>query len=147
MKYGKVLTYKDAEEAKKLVGKKVVYSDYLDKITEIPETRFVSVLESINCTVSTPFMTSAGSFQFIREVIKEEEPQIMTNRQLSEWCGKRNGEITCTNSSQVFSYYVYLKDAENKQIPDDIRIRSWDFEEWVLPTVDIYERDCKGGNK
>lgn len=141
MKYGRVLTCKNVDEAKNLIGKKVVSGDCLYGISEYPANIFITVLEELNNDLRYPFRTCAGSYQFIREVI--EETQIMTNRQLSEWCGKRNGEITCTNSSQVFSYYVYLKDAENKQIPDDIRIRPWDSNEWVIPTVDIYERDCK----
>lgn len=146
MKYGKVLTYKDADEARKLIGKKVVGSYCLSKIENYPEKIEPEILTGIDDELD--FIFKAGDyygFQFIREVI-EEEPQIMTNRQLSEWCGKRKGEYTYLDYNHVFSAFEYRKDAENKPVYNDLRIRPWDSEEWVLPTVDIYERDCKGGN-
>lgn len=142
MKYGKVLTYKDAEEARKLIGKKVIISDNLCAITEIPETRSVSVLKSINCESDYLF----DHYQFIREII-EEPAELMTNRQLAEWTGKRIGEYTYADSFIAYTSYGYSKSKQNDPVPYNLLIRPWNSEEWVLPTVDIYERDCKGGNK
>ena len=144
MKYGRVLTYKNSEEAKELIGKKVVGSDYLYAITENPETRCISVLESTtDCVVISPlFKTSDGNYQFIREVI-EEKPQLMTHRQLAEWIAKGNGEYSSTSYNHAFSSYDYTKEHENDPVSDKVLIRPWDSEEWVIPTVDIYERDCK----
>ena len=146
MKYGRVLTYKDAEEAKKLIGKKVVGSYCLSKIENYPEKIEPEILTGIDDELD--FIFKAGDyygFQFIREIIEEEEPQIMTDRQLAEWCAKGNGEYALTFN--IYTHYSYSRYEEDSQVPDHIRIRSWDSEEWVLPTVDIYERDCTGERK
>ena len=146
MKYGRVLTYKDAEEAKDLIGKKVAFGDTLFYIEEFPQERTTARLEGINQYVGYPFITGNGEHQFIREII-EEEPELMTNRQLAEWLAKGNGEHTHKNTDMSYTAYGYYKSEENDPVSDKIRIRSWDSEEWVIPTVDIYERDCKGGSK
>ena len=36
---------------------------------------------------------------------------------------------------------------QNNEVASGIKIRTWDSDEWVEPTVDIYERDCKKGKK
>jgi len=72
MKYGPVLTYKDAEEAKKLIGKKVAFGDTLFYIEDFPQERTTARLDGINQYVGYPFITGNGEHQFIREIIKEE---------------------------------------------------------------------------
>ena len=75
MKFGKVLTYKDIDEAKSLIGKRVVASDTL-KLIDSDEYCFDSVRRQLTLSVvnqgSHPFETTQGmSSQFIREVIDE----------------------------------------------------------------------------
>ena len=78
----------------------------------------------------------------------EEPPkQRMTNRQLAEWCAKGNGEFTWGNDTQSYTEYPYARKLVNEYVDDIIIIRPWDSEEWIEPTVDIYERDCKGGKE
>lgn len=146
MKYGKVLTYKDSEETKKLIGKEVVVSDYLAYIEDHPEKKETAILKDVIPTAPYPFATSNGRYQFIREII-EVPAELMTNRQLAEWCAKGNGEYVYEGVEPVYTNFAYYTPDENNPVTDDIRIRSWDSEEWVIPTVDIYERDCKGGSK
>ena len=143
MKYGKVLTYKDIEEAKKLIGKMVLVSDYLRDINECSECVIPAILVEVKCEITHLFITSKGAYQFIREVIEGSKPEIMTNRQLAEWLARGNGEYTYINSGLACTYYGYFKSTQNDHVSDNLRIRSWDSEEWVMPTVDIYERDCK----
>lgn len=142
MKYGRVLTYKDIEEAKKLIGKKVICSNILSNIEKKPKEREPEILEEIINKLGSPFNSC---YQFIREII--EEPQLMTNRQLAEWLARGNGECTGKDSSLALTKYNYFKSGQNDPVPYSFRIRTWDSEEWILPTVDIYERDCKGGIK
>lgn len=142
MKYGKVLTCEDLEEAKKLIGKKVIYGDVLYNLIMLPGDRATALLKGISQHSICPFTISSGNFQFIREVI-EEEPQIMTNRQLAEWTGKRIGEYTYFDSHIAYTSYGYSKSKQNDPVPYNLRIRPWDSDEWIVPTVDIYERDCK----
>jgi len=74
----------------------------------------------------------------------ESEPRLMTNRQLSEWLARGNGERNYYGSEWTCSgCYSYEKSNEDTEVRDTIRIRPWDSSEWVVPTWDIYERDCK----
>ena len=82
MKLGPVLTYKDIDEAKRLLGKKVVFSDNLNLIENDShcknESHQNSVLTHISDDNSRPFVDSIGiKNQFIREVIEDdpEEPR------------------------------------------------------------------------
>lgn len=143
MKYGRVLTYKDAEKAKKLIGEKVVANHCLSKIEKYPEKIEPEILTGIDDELDFIFeIGDCYSYQFIREVI--EEPQIMTDRQLSEWIVKGNGVYSYEDSDFAYTNYAYHKSRPDDPVSDSIFIRSWDSEEWVLPTVDIYERDCRG---
>ena len=71
MKFGKVLTYKDVAEAKKLVGKKVVCSDYLKNIEDEKwcSCEILLRLEKVD-DFDIPFIFHNGTrYQFIREVL------------------------------------------------------------------------------
>lgn len=73
MKFGPVLTYKDLQEAKKLVGKKVVCSDYLKNIEDEKwcSCEIVLQLEKVD-DFDIPFIFHNGTrYQFIREKIDE----------------------------------------------------------------------------
>ena len=103
---------------------------WLGELTEIHKSKF-------------PFKVNGGGFQFLYPY--EEEPnKRMTNRQLSEWLAKGNGERSsndCRKNSLTFEYDEF---GENEEVSSDIIIRPWGSDEWVEPTVDIYKRDCKG---
>lgn len=94
-----------------------------------------------------PFIFGALSYQFIYPC--EEPPkQRMTNRQLLEWLAKGNGEYCCNGSKWTYTEFNYLaNNGENRELDTIYKIRTWDSDEWVEPTVDIYERDCKGGTE
>lgn len=156
MKYGKIYDYRNKEEAKKLIGKKVLTSDiFYDLGEETAEATarkdYIGTLILVKETCRYPFSVefsngNSFSYQFIREVI-EEEPTLMTNRQLSEWLARGFGEIQLAGGESknrichTFNEYYVMN--ENKPVFEMYRIRSWDSDEWVVPTVDIYERDCK----
>lgn len=80
MKFGKVLTYKDIDEAKKLVGKKVIYSDNFKEIGTRADmlasfwSRPVTLTEvGDDPRAFFPFaLENNSSSQFIREVIEDE---------------------------------------------------------------------------
>ena len=75
---------------------------------------------------------------------EEEKPALMTNRQLAEWVGKGNGEWSAVMLGGTRSDFGYIKGKEDLEVNSDFLIRPWGSDEWVEPTVDIYERDCKG---
>ena len=148
MKYGKIYTYENRNEAE--IGKKYVFSDYYQYVFDeaIAALKFHSELKAVR-NDRDPFETENGArFQFIREVI-EEEPALMTNRQLAEWLAKGNGQMkfeepfACTKEPYAYPYHIYNLEKENDAVKGFVRIIRWGSDEWVVPTVDIYERDCR----
>ena len=79
----------------------------------------------------------------------KEESERMTNRQLAEWCAEGKGlwKHDPSNSGTVYHYFWFLEPDMNKEIPNNIVIMPKGSDEWIAPTVDIYERDCKGVSK
>lgn len=144
MKYGKILTYKDVEEAKRLIGKKIAVSDSFKLITEDPDSRPHTLLVCIDEWDKRPFICEDNSnWQFARE-IEEESPKRMTYRQLSKWLARGNGQAFIHFDKQLcFTDFHYQRSEDDIEVPPDSRIRTWDSEEWIVPTFEIYERDCR----
>ena len=75
MIYGKILTYKDIEEARKLIGKKVIASDVLRAIENNPSKyQECILLDVIEDEFSFVFkvkydLSRIAYYQFIREII------------------------------------------------------------------------------
>ena len=74
------------------------------------------------------------------------EPKRMTEIQLAEWCAKGCGlwKHSPSNSGTVYHTYWVIEEKKDCFVGDNIVIRPWGSDDWVEPTVDIYERDCKG---
>lgn len=151
MKLGKIYDYRNKEEARKLIGKRVLATDVLYRLENPTENPRIGILNGFSEEKELPFnvelpIVGYGLYQFIRE-IEEDKPILMTNRQLSEWLARGFGErvldgeaFKCEVSHSLYDYFV---EEGNKPIKRDILIRHWGSDEWVKPTVDIYERDCK----
>ena len=75
---------------------------------------------------------------------EEEKPVRMTNRQLAEWLARGFGSWKTKRSPTVYMDISCPTFEENIPVPNDIIIRPWVSDDWIEPTVDIYERDCKG---
>lgn len=75
---------------------------------------------------------------------EEEKPKRMTNRQLAEWLSRGLGLWKMKRSPTVYMYISYPLFEEDTPVPNDFCIRPRGSDEWIVPTVDIYERDCKG---
>ena len=80
MKFGKVLTYRDIDEAKKLVGKKVVYSNCFKSINNFQDCLGIAndlgllILNEVreDTGLYYPFWLEGHSrYQFIREVLPD----------------------------------------------------------------------------
>lgn len=72
---------------------------------------------------------------------EDEEPQKMTARQLAEWCARGFGEFK-NEYGCISTDYVYM-DVDEEKITN-VLLRTWGSNEWVVPIVDIYKRDCEG---
>lgn len=126
------------------VGKRYWFADNLFKLKRYIEennTDFAGILNEVEDLKYAPFSTSGCHWAYLYPY--EEPPkQRMTPRMLSEWLVKGNGQWKHRQERLLCSVYTYFEDAD--ELDKNIVIRSWDSEEWVEPTVDIYERDCKG---
>ena len=145
MKFGDVYDYRNAEEAKKYIGKKGAFSDHFWDICEEPEGRLLGTLVKADGKNVYPFMRQDDEgFQFFRPILEEEKEERMTNRQLAEWLAKGNGEYSYDSGYTISYNFVYSKGQEAEPTPDYyILIRRWGDTEWVKPTRAIYEEDCK----
>ena len=139
MRYGRIFDYRNRHEAK--IGRRYLFADVLEYLVD-PEEKMHDFGELSRISADPyPFCKDGYShFQFIREVI--EEPALMTHRQLSEWLAKGNGQMRSAGAL-LYSLLVYEPKNEHDAVGKNIRIRRWDSDEWVVPTVDIYERDCR----
>lgn len=82
----------------------------------------------------------------------EKPKKLMTCRQLSELLANGYGQHTYLYkdettsfiySSIIYSSFDYNKDNENEPLSDKERIRPWGSDEWLEPTVDVYEEFMK----
>lgn len=143
MKYGEVFDYRNAEEAKKFIGKEGAFSDTLKRIIECPMQGWKSSLTKVEEEKSCPFNGKGlCSFQFFRPILEDEE-ELMTNRQLAEWVAKGYGEYTHEDGGITSLALVYYKGEEDNSVSSTTLIRRWKDTEWSKPTRDIYEEDCK----
>ena len=130
------------------VGKKYWYADNIANLKGVVEQDFrkrLGRLEDI-CTESGLFEIGPGRW-YLLHPYEEPPKKRMTFRQLAEWLAKGNGQYTTEDYGRTYNAYDYYKEKENNEVDRRIIIRPWDSEEWVEPTVDIYERDCKGVTK
>lgn len=75
---------------------------------------------------------------------EEQKPRRMTYRQLAEWLAKENGQYTpLLSKTYVSSAMDYDNTLDNNELPEGYVVRRWDSDEWIEPTEDIYEQDCK----
>ena len=133
MKFGKVLTYKDIDEAEKLIGKKVIPSDTFREI-ETKADALASrwgrpvILTGVVEGKPFPFRVSNGTvYQFIREVIDDEpryEPYDLSDPK--------------TFDIEVVGYYEPY-DLSDKKVRDSLRGR-WFRNEYdnEVPVRDFY---------
>lgn len=144
MRYGEIYSYRNAKEAKKYIGKKGMFSDSLRDILDLPAACDVLILMDIKEGETYPFYGEPEEevFQFFRPVLSEDD-ELMTNRQIVEWLMKGNGEYCAKDGSLVDTHFGYGKSKENFPVPDQYLIRRWNDTEWVKPTKEIYEEDCK----
>lgn len=103
----------------------------------------VHLAESVNKAYNG-YMTAELKKPSLR--IKPEEPKSrrMTYRQLAEWLAKCNGQYTpLLSKTFVSSSMDYDNTLDDNELSEGFVVRRWGSNEWVEPTVDVYEADCK----
>lgn len=142
----KVINALHCEKAE--IGKKYWYADNiasLKKEVERDSRESLGRLEDI--------YAESGLFEiesvcwYLLYPYEEPPKKRMTNRQIAEWLARGNGEYSRDACTRAHAEYSYYKSERNNEVDSDMKIRPWGSEEWIEPTVDIYERDCKGVTK
>ena len=130
------------------VGKKYWYADNIASLKWEVEQDCRDSVGRLEDIYTEGGLFEIGAVRWYLLYPYEEPPKKrMTSRQLAEWLAKGNGQYTTDDFGRVYVEYDYSKGKENNEVDRRIIIRPWDSEEWVEPTVDIYERDCKGVTK
>lgn len=130
------------------IGKKYIFADDLVSLQSsvLSSTTDFNILEDFSFSIVRPFKADNGhGYQFLYPY---EEPTrvLMTKRQLAEWLAKGNGQYRLACGVYAFHMdYIYEcgEDDYRFKEEDGITIRSWGSNEWVDPSLEIYERDCK----
>lgn len=63
----------------------------------------------------------------------------MTNRQLAKWLADNRGELRTCLKVNVFHDHQYYCGTEDLEVEVGYKVRKWDSEEWIEPTVDLLE--------
>lgn len=141
----KVISPLHTEKAK--IGERYWCADSLIELKKTVEQELLSselkeVHKSNYCPCPFEMETSA-TFQFIYPCEKTATKR-MTNVQFSEWLARGNGVYKNKNLGQyIYIYYEFPEQDSNKEIDEIFVIRPFGQEEWIIPSVDIYNRDCK----
>ena len=136
----KVINTLHADKAE--VGKKYLHADNIFDLKNRIEHDDYSV--GILAEISDGLFKIGVSNWYLLYPYEELPKKRMTNIQLMEWLNKGNGIAKHNVYNSCFYHKTCGEDDLNDKVDEDIVIRTWDSEEWVAPTVDIYERDCKG---
>lgn len=67
----------------------------------------------------------------------------MTYRQLAEWLAKGNGQCKTSDVAVTHLGYDNIDEKDNRELPDEYKIRPWGSDEWIEPTFDVYSEDCE----
>lgn len=130
------------------IGKKYWYADNIASLKREVERDFKERLGRLEDIYPESGLFEIESVRWYLLYPYEEPPEKrMTNRQIAEWLARGNGEYSRDAYDRAYAEYSYFKSESNNEVDSDMKIRSWDSEEWVEPMVDIYERDCKGVTK
>lgn len=67
----------------------------------------------------------------------------VTNRELSKWLAKGNGQISINGGRDVSMTYTYEMGHDNDEVPHFMRVRNWDDTEWYIPTEEYLKEVTK----
>lgn len=141
----KVINALHTEKAK--VGKKYWYTDnlkLLKKYVEENDSERIGELNSIEEGENfCRFRIDKKCSWELLYPYEEPPKKRMTYRQLAEWLAKGNGQYTTGGTIYHDLGYNNCDNADGNTLKECYKIRTWDSEKWIEPTVDIYERDCK----
>lgn len=113
--------------------------------TEVKESNVVQVCGYINRPY--PWWSGVVSYKHVypvewnRDKVEESsKPKRMTYRQLSKWLAKGNGVLWKSECNHIeFTSHNYVTKYADTEVMDNWKVRKWDSEEWVEPTIELLE--------
>lgn len=70
-----------------------------------------------------------------RDCMTAPEQRRLTNKELSEWIAKGNGQGRVKGTNTANTFYMYDSNEDSEPVPTTIEVRTWDGE-WHEPTAD-----------
>ncbi len=68
-----------------------------------------------------------------------DDNNLMTNRQLSELLAKGYGQVCYKPFESASIDHAVPLSEENEEVSETVSVRPWSSDQWLKPTVDIYE--------
>lgn len=126
------------------VGKKYWYADNVAKLKCNVEQDYRDMSGKLkDIDVEDGLFEIGLGYWYLLYPYEEPPKKRMTYRQLAEWLAKGHGQYTTGGTIYHDLSYNNCDNTGEHTLRESYKIRPWDSEEWVEPTVDIYERDCK----
>lgn len=92
--------------------------------------------------LSCPVVTRGVRFQHCAEIQEEPTSRRATNRELSRWLARGNGEVSHRDETsldeKLYAHvdYFYEPDVGEEPTPEEYHVRKWEDSEWHEPTTD-----------
>lgn len=141
----KVINTLHMEEAE--IGKTYWFSDTLLGLKFLVEHERHADSQKLSAVNKDGFYTEEGySFEFVYPYGDgKSEDSLMTHRQFAEWMTKGFGQWKLSHNKLIHCCLAnYGSDEEDKCISEDVVIRRWDSDEWITPTLSVYNADVLG---
>lgn len=68
----------------------------------------------------------------------------MSNRELARWLALGYGQKRNSLTGQVRIFHNYFPEDDFYEVPEDIMVREWDSNTWVIPTYELYKKCIEG---
>jgi hypothetical protein len=81
-----------------------------------------------------PFAVYGSQYVFLYPYEDADVHEIATQRELAKWIAQGNGEWAREGGKSVFTDMTYTGSDGDSPVLDDVRVRAFGENEWVLPT-------------
>lgn len=103
--------------------------------------------EKIQVYDCTKWLDCSGEPNFFDDCMyrikpKESNDRRMTYRELAEWLARSKGQYRI--SAVISIDFEYCEHYDSAEVDEGVMIRHWGSEDWIVPTYDVYMKDCKG---
>ena len=141
----KVITPTNADKAG--VGKYYYYEDTIPKLqSKVLSNRMPEKLISI-CDVfigAHPFIMEDGNYMFLYPYEDADVCELATQREFVKWLAQGNGEwARRSDNIRVYTDAKYMESEGDTCVSDEILVRAFGENEWMLPTKKYLEEHTR----